>query len=55
MFSEHHIYIIIYRKNNLDQDYVYLIKGDALLEEKNEKKGKKKTSSEKNILEQLEI
>ena len=43
------------KKNNLDQDYVYLIKGDALLEEKNEKKGKKKTSSEKNILEQLEI
>ena len=42
------------KKNNLDQDYVYLIKGDALLEEKNEKKGKKKTSSEKNILEQSE-
>ena len=31
------------KKNNLDQDYVYLIKGDAMLEEKNEKKGKKKT------------
>ena len=35
------------KKNNLDQDYVYLIKGDAMLEEKNQKKGKKKTSSEK--------
>ena len=35
------------KKYNLDQDYVYLIKGDALLDEKNEKKGKKKTSSEK--------
>ena len=33
--------------NNLDQGYVYLIKGDALIEEKNEKKGIKKTSSEK--------
>ena len=43
------------KNNNFDQDYVYLIKRDALSEEKNEKKGKKKISSEKNILEQLEI
>ena len=28
------------KKNNLYQDYAYLIKGDALLKEKNEKKGK---------------
>ena len=43
------------KKNNIDEDYVYLIKGDALIEEKNEKRGKKKTSSEKNILDELEI
>ena len=40
---------------NLNNDYVYLIKGDAIMEELKEKKGKKKTSRESNILDELEI
>ena len=40
---------------NLINDYVYLIKGDAIMEELKEKKGKKKTSRESNILDELEI
>ena len=40
---------------NLINDYVYLIRGDAIMEELKEKKGKKKTSRESNILDELEI
>ena len=45
------------KKDNATKDYIYLIKGDVIIEEKiNAKKGKKKKSSiEKNMLDELDI
>ena len=45
------------KKDDLNKDYVYLIKGDEMLEEKKDlkKNKKKKISLESNILDELEI